>query len=147
MIREIQPEDIPNIMPMCVAMHAESEYRNDGFSHDKMEDLLDRTQMPNLLGLVSVHDNEITGMFIGTLTEHFFSHNTITCDLLLYVKPEYRGTRDGYQLIKGYLAWAEEVEADVVKMGITTGINEEKTRKLYEKLGFCYSGSIYKLRK
>lgn len=134
---------------MCVAMHAESpEYRDNHFSHDKMEDLLDRcVEYPQLLCLLSVQGDEITGMFIGSLSEFFFGDDLITSDLLCYVKPEYRGSRDGYQLLKGYMEWSAEIGANVTKLGITTGITEEKTAKLYKKLGFEYSGSVYKLRK
>ena len=130
-------------------MAKESEYSTDGYDFDKVEDLFDRVVAePRFYGVVSVGGNgEIRGMFVGVLNEHFFSANTIATDLFLYVKPEHRGSRDGYALIKGYLAWCEEINADVVKMGITTGINEEKTAELYKKLGFSYSGSIYKLRK
>ncbi len=149
MIRDIQEQDIPELVQIGYDMAKESEYSTDGYDFDKVEDLFDRVvEQPRFYGVVSVgQSGDIRGMFVGVLNEHFFSTNTIATDLFLYVKPDYRGSRDGYALIKGYLDWCQEVQADVVKMGITTGINEEKTGELYKKLGFCYSGSIYKLRK
>jgi GNAT superfamily N-acetyltransferase len=148
MIRNIEAEDIPELVQLGFNMAKESDYVNDGYDFDKVEDLFDQViQEDRFCGAVSVSDvGEIRGMFVGMLTEQFFSNNTLTTDLFLYVKPEYRGKRDGYQLIINYLEWAKEIGADTIMMGITTGIHEEKTGELYKKLGFCYCGSLYRQR-
>lgn len=148
MIRDIEERDIAELVQIGHSMAKESDYANDGYDFDKAEDLLEQVvRLPSFYGAVSVGEaGDIRGMFVAILTEHFFSNNTIATDLFLYVKPDYRGKRDGYQLIMGYLDWCKEVQADTICMGITTGINEEKTSELYKKLGFCYSGSIFKQR-
>lgn len=68
----------------------------------------------------------------------------IAVDTVVYVDPAYRGTRHGLELIRYYEAWAEERGAREIRLSVGSGIHEEKTGKLYSKLGYEHLGTQYR---
>jgi len=144
MIRSANEQDVIEMIVMGKAMHQESSYRDIEFSSAVFEHtLLTCIQEDEALVMVDEHEGELRGMFVGFYQHHFFSTKTVASDLLLYVKPELRSGRIGYNLAKAYTDWGESV-ADDVQVGITTGVNEKGTQRLYEALGYKQCGIILK---
>lgn len=63
-------------------------------------------------------------------------------DLLTYVVPEHRGGL-GIRLIKAYIERAKLLDIDDIHIGVSTGLEPERTGKLYERLGFRHIGGGY----
>ena len=61
-------------------------------------------------------------------------------DLCLFVTKPKRGGTAAYRLIKAFEAWAIAHGAVVLRFGISTGVEADKTLKLYEKLGYKLEG-------
>jgi len=149
MIRQMVTDDIEALTSIGAAMHLESAYRHTEYSADKCRALGENiVASPRLVGLVSEINGEINGFFIGVVSEHYFSDTLMASDLLLYVLPEYRNGLSGVRLIKSYIEWAKEsgVESDNIQLGQTAGIDPAVVDRLYKKLGFHPSGTIYKMR-
>ena len=149
MIRQMVGDDIEALTSIGAAMHLESAYKHTDYSADKCRALGENIiSSPRLLGLVSEVDGDINGFFIGVISEHYFSDTLMASDFLLYVIPEYRNGLSGVRLIKSYIEWAKEsgIETGNIQLGQTAGIAPATVDRLYKKLGFHPSGTIYKMR-
>jgi len=122
----------------------ESRYRTLPYNGVKFADLI-RKLITNPAGLVVVaeKDGALIGAIAGMVTDHYFADAKIAYEFGLYVEPAQRGTLAGYRLAKAYIDWATEQGADQIDMGITTGIAEERTGKMYERLGLKHVGIIF----
>ncbi len=149
MIRRMVEDDIEVLTAIGGQMHSESAYGHTEYSADKCKALGENIiASPRLVGLVSEVNEEINGFFIGVVSEHYFSDTLMASDLLLYVVPEYRNGMSGVRLIKSYIEWAKEsgVEPCNIQLAQTAGIDPAVVDRLYKKLGFHPSGTIYKMR-
>jgi len=149
MIRRMVEDDIEALTAIGAAMHLESSYKHTEYSADKCKTLGENIiSSPHLLGLVSESGGDINGFFIGVISEHYFSEALMSSDLLLYVIPDCRNGLSGARLIKSYIEWAKEsgVEPCNIQLGQTAGIDPAIVDRLYKKLGFHPSGTIYKMR-
>lgn len=149
MIREMAVDDIEMLVNLGANMHLESDYRYTEYSPDKCRELgCAVINSGHMLGLVSIRQNEITGFFIGGISEHYFSKGLISSDILLYVNPEHRGGLTGARLIKSYVKWAKcsGVPNDSIRLDQTAGIAPKIVDRLYKKLGFYPIGTHYKMR-
>jgi predicted N-acetyltransferase YhbS len=87
--------------------------------------------------LLTVKDNIITGMIMAIYTFNIWDQNIrYMAELAYWVKPEYRGSRDGYRLIKEYksvgdlLIQQKEIQYYTIsKMVTSPDLN-------YERFGF-----------
>lgn len=144
MLRQMKVEDFAKLNEMGEAMHGESTYKNTVYLPEKVERLFAGVVAnDNLLGLVTENNGEITGFMMAFAEAHYFSNDLVSCDLMLYVKPEHRGSSDAYRMLSAYLEWAQCMGVTDIRIGITTGLNEEKTARLYNKLGFERCGSLF----
>lgn len=143
LIRRLEQKDIPEIVKMGRAMHAESSYRVMPFSEAKCRQTIEFIiASENALGLVAEKDG-IVGMFGAQATPHYFSDEVMATDFLLYVKPEFRGSSVAVRLVNAYVKWAESRGIRFMFAGVTTEIKESETAvRLYEKFGFRRVGIV-----
>ena len=147
-VRTFQRKDFARLLELADDMRVESpKYRNLGIDNEKLLELgalcVDRADyMCGLVAIIRKGAENIEGFFLGCCTEFYFNHNKNASDLALYVPQTRRGGVAAVALIKGYEDWAEGVGAQEMSLGITTGVNEDKTVGMYEKLGFKRSGII-----
>lgn len=149
MIRRMVEDDIEVLTAIGGQMHSESAYGHTEYSPQKCAELGNTIVWnPMFVGLVSEINGVINGFFIGVISEHYFSATLMSSDLLLYVVPEHRNGLSGVRLIKSYIEWAKEsgVEPCNIQLGQTAGIDPAVVDRLYKKLGFHPSGTIYKMR-
>lgn len=144
MIRPATKHDIPEIVRLSETMHQESRYRTLLYNGDKFARLMARL-IDSPAGMVAVaeRDGQIIGAIAGVVTDHYFADATISYELGLYVEKAHRGTLAGYRLAKEYIDWAKSQGVDQVDMGITTGIDEERTGRMYERLGLRHVGIVF----
>ena len=147
-IRRFAHEDVDAIVEMSARMHAESAYSFLPFDRGKVEDLI-KTYIDNpgtYYGLVAEDGDRLAGMLGGFLTQYFFCDETLACDDLVFVEPEYRGGTTAARLIKAFREWAAGRGAREVTLGVSTNVNVDATGRFYEGLGFTRVGAVYKLR-
>lgn len=144
MIRPAGYRDIPDILRLSAEMHLESRYRTLPYSSDKFAALLRRLiDSPDGMVAVAEKDGQIVGTIAAVITEHYFADAHISYELGLYVEKAHRGTLAGYRLAKEYIGWARSKGVDQIDMGITTGIDEERTGRMYERLGLKHVGIVF----
>lgn len=140
-IRTAVEADIPTILTLGRLMHAESRYGRFDFSPVKCDALVRRV-IPQGLTFVAEERDAIVGVFIGTVFEQMFGADLASCDIITYVPPERRG-RIGLLLTKEYIRRAKALGVLDIRIGVSTGIDPERTGRFYEKLGFSHVGGVY----
>lgn len=124
-----------------VGKHSEITYSTEKAMQSAMSSLFS----PSLTLKVCVLEGKMVGFIWACVGPLFiWSEDIVAMDQILYVKPEYRGTRAGVSLIKAYLSWAKDMGAKEARISCGSGIHEERTNALYEKLGFLRVGAYHR---
>lgn len=95
--------------------------------------------------LVAEKNGQVIGWLGGGIAEQFFSRQLMAFEYGLFVAPEYRGGSAGPRLARAFIEWSKEHGAAVINMGITTGVNAERTGQLYSRLGLQRTGLLYSM--
>jgi GNAT superfamily N-acetyltransferase len=142
-IRLAQHADVPAIVAMGRAMHAESPtYRDKSFDPDKVAGLalaLIGGDAPGVL-LVAQARGELAGLFAGVAVQRWFGHDWVATDIAVYVKPEHRGGSAFARLVRAFEAWAAARGVSDVSIGVTTGVHVDRTVHAYQRLGYTLAG-------
>lgn len=148
MIRAATPNDLNALLELGCAMHAESAYHYLPFDQEKVRALLLSCMKGFGCVFVAERDGEIIGGFFGIITEHYFCDVKMACDLALFVRPDRRGALAAVQLIEAYIDFAlkQGVDPRNIQIGISTGVDIDRTAKLYERMGFERTGGIFKYK-
>ena len=142
LVRSANLFDTDQIISLGRAMHQESpRFKSNDFSISKCHTGLAEV-IPAGGVFVAELGEEMVGCLVGMLTHHFFGSTLQASDLMLYVKPRWRGSRAAYLLIKTFEAWARASNAKVIQLGISAEIDSAKIRGFYEKMGYRTTGSI-----
>jgi hypothetical protein len=149
MIRRATPDDVPALVALGRALHAESAYCFLPFDTAKVT----ATAQALIAGggyVALAEDASIWGMFAGTLNEYWFSRARYAADLCLYLRPERRNTRAGARAIAafvtGFRAWASARGAAELTLAVTTGIHTDATARLFERFGLQRAGVLHARR-
>lgn len=138
MIRVATLADVPQLIELGQLMHAESpRYSRLPFSAEKVADLL--TVLINSadgLVLVYARGSKILGVAVAAVDSPWFSEGKLADEIVVYVVKEKRGSAIAPSLITGLDAWAEAKGVPWLQAGTTTGVDPERTGKLYEHMGF-----------
>lgn len=142
-IREVEPEDWPEVWRMGLLLLEESQYA--GLEPDEAHARLyfDAIfQSDDMAGWVAEEDGELVGFLVASRAVHFFSKTTYTIDLSWYVIPEKRGSSAGRRLLKAYLYWSKSGASETY-LAVNTGISPERTARLLKHYGFVHSGELF----
>lgn len=142
-IRRATADDLPTLLAMASAMHAESpRYRDIEFAEDKLRELIQQLHdyPVSCILLVAESAGGIVGMLWGYLVEYFFSRELMATDQLLYVSPEHRRGRTARRLVKAFEQWGAERGARNIQLGVSSGINNDGCAHFYERMGYHVTG-------
>lgn len=147
-LSEIKREDRPDIIVMAKAMHAESpSYSKWPFVPRLVSAWIDMClDVPDWRCIIAREDDgEPVGFMAVGMANMIFSTEKTSDDLSLYVRPEKRGGTAALRLVKEMARWSKERGAVELRLGITTDVDELKTVRFLEKLGFVHAGTLMKL--
>lgn len=142
MIRPATEQDIPRLMELGALMHAESRFRTVEIVPAKLEQTL-RAVIAQGGAFVAEQDGVVIGGFLGVVTEYFFSHERMACDLAIFVEPDRRGGIVAAGLIRTFRTWAARQGVKHLELGVSTGVHAEQTGALFERLGLTRQGALY----
>lgn len=147
-IREMTQGDVQYALGLGVDMHQESWFRDFDFDVNKALSIWDRkvAQPDRWCLFVAEENDKIIGVFAGFANEHFFGNDLVSGDLILYVDPEHRGGTAAPRLIQAYEKWARSIGVKEIHIGVSTGVNVERTARLFEKLGFGNRAYLFRKR-
>lgn len=145
MIRRATQDDLPRLLELAAAMHAESRFRIYRFVPEKVSVLLEQAiggQLPSVV-LVAERDGAVVGGIVGLCTEQWFSDQLVAQDLAIFMEPRHRGGMAAARLIGAFVEWATEQGAVTTELGINTGVEVERTALLYGRLGLRLTAHLY----
>ncbi|MDA5498007.1 GNAT family N-acetyltransferase [Yersinia aleksiciae] len=146
MIRPATMDDIPALVALGARMHCESRYVTFPYDEDKCAALA--VSLINAefgVVLVAEESGQIVGWVAGGIGEQYFSYERMAFEYGVFIDAEHRGGTAGYRLVKAFIEWAKNHGARVINMGVTTGVHEERTGELYQRLGLARTGSLYSM--
>lgn len=141
---EIRPATEADRFPLfrlCVAMVEETDFSNYVLNPQKMIDNIG-VWIHNSLALVAERDGELVGVILGKIATPWYSDEIAAVEDFFYVKPEHRGSRAGYMLVRGFNEWAKKQGALHVRAGVSSGCGDAGGR-LYEHFGMKFMGGNY----
>lgn len=141
-IRQANIDDIDELVALGFRMKQESpRYRDKGYSGMKVRELLQALlASPDGIVLVAT-DGGIIGMVWAMVTTEFFSLDRKAVEFVVYVAPEHRGGTTGVRLVRAFEDAAAIRGAQYIVLGISTGINADRTERLYERMGYEVAGT------
>jgi GNAT superfamily N-acetyltransferase len=137
MLRRATREDIVEMVELGRRMHAESPRLSRlNYSITKVTELIvSLIESEHGFAHVAVVKGEIVGAALAVIAEEWYSWDLVANELAVFVLPTQRGALIAAQLIREMDAWAHS-KTKVLQCGTTTGLEPERTAKLYERLGF-----------
>lgn len=141
--------DIPAAMELCRSMHAESAYSFLAFDDQKVLNTINRYLSDSsayFAYLVSRGDGKKVGIMAGYLGMYMFCNAKLAIDQIFFVLPEYRGSRAALLLQREFRAWAVRQGARELSIGISTGVDVERTGRFLKRLGMTEMGANFKER-
>ena len=147
-IRPPVMEDYAQISTMGRWFQENSDYRNCGWSEKKAAHIIFRSTdetSPYFMRVAEV-DGELIGMFLGVVSEYFFSEELIAMEQVVFFYPDKRSgvSKMLRQMFAEFEDWAKAQSAREVCLGVTSGIAGDGYEKLIEKVGYRRAGSIFK---
>lgn len=124
-------------------MHAESSFKDIGFNDSKVFNLVQDSDV--FLALYK-RDDKYIGFMLAGISTYFFGDETSSYDMALFVDPEYRGGFAVVRLVQSYEDWARSKNVSEIYLSQFTGVDIDKTSKLYSKLGYTQLGCTTKKR-
>lgn len=144
MIRLATVEDIPVVFELCTAAISENPHLSGKKNDQKLYDTIYTFIMaPNEEKILLVAEqNELVGLLMGFSVEAPFMDALETYELLWWVKPEYRKTKDNLNLFRAYNYWAMKLGADCINSGSVHGWKD--LSKFYKRQGFFPAETTYR---
>lgn len=148
LVRPATLDDLPPLIAMGSAMHAESGFQHLKFNAKKTADYLVQALMGRhgLALFVAIDgDSRPVGAALVHAGAHWCSHDVVASDYAVYVMPEARQHGVAKALIDAYVVWAKAQGARHISIGSTTGVNTDQAGRLYQRMGFEYVGPVYRM--
>lgn len=144
MIRPATTADIPRLVELGCAMHAESPaFRGMRFDADKLAGVI-AAAIGSPAGFVRVieRDSRVVGGMVAMAAPHYFSPDLVACDLALFIAPEHRGGMAAARLLSAYRDWGRDLGVAKVQLGVMAGIEAWMVEALCERLGARRAGVV-----
>ena len=145
-VRPFRRSDFDQLWILAERMWKESpNYRGLELDKEKLTQLGEAIlRRRDICGFVAENGEGIEGFFAGMVTPYWFGNQQIASDLALFVDQTKRGGRTALKLIKAYESWATSHGVQEICLGVTTGVEADRTVQLYDRLGYPESGIICK---
>ncbi|GAA4647919.1 hypothetical protein GCM10023116_01810 [Kistimonas scapharcae] len=142
-IRRMEVADVRRVVEMGHSLRNESRYAEYDFNFDRATDFVARhVSSDTYAGFLLEVEGEIVGVLLAYSTYIYFGHDVVAQESAFFIEPEYRGKKYLELLVNAYLKWAHKQGAKCAYLGVTTGVNEDRTVASLEKHGFHRFGSL-----
>lgn len=144
-VRPLEATDLPAVLELARSMHDEApHYRDFPFVDERFHQWAELfLSNPDWLCVLAIDENTgPVGMFALGAVPMIFGNEISVDDLVFYVHPAWRGTTAAIRMMRYLEAWAAGKGARQIRIGITTGINLEQTKRFLERFGFVQTGVL-----
>ena len=141
MIRDLTTADIPKILELGHRMNAESPYNAYPLNMARTAHIMQEILGQDGVFAQGSFKDDLKAMLIGEINQHLFMDVMIAQDLVVYSVPSARGGIQIKQLVDNFHVWAKDNGADIVKIDVDAGINNDRAIPFFNKIGFEVSGA------
>lgn len=144
MIRPATAADIPRMVELGRAMHAESPvFSRMRFDPEKLAaTIAHMIDSPGGFAYVAVHGGQVVGGLVAMAAPHYFSPDLVACDLAFFMAADHRGGLSMVRMVGEYVRWAQGMGAVLIQLGLMTGVNVGQTEALLTRLGWHRAGLV-----
>jgi hypothetical protein len=121
-------------------MVKDSAYGDMPFDGEKVMQQIEGMDGNIYFSRIAVCGDVLYGGFIGVLIRSLFCDQLIAKDVGWWVSKDMRGSMAAIMLLREFEEWAKMKKAVKIMLGQASGINVERTTKLYEKCGYKVVG-------
>tara|TARA_R110000823_G_scaffold25325_4_gene74599 strand:- start:3272 stop:3736 length:465 start_codon:yes stop_codon:yes gene_type:complete len=146
-IRLATADDFMALYRLGEAMRQEAITHFPKLDAKRASEFLDMAiEQPDTARVVVAEDDEgLIGMMTSMMGGYAFSYEKKAVSDLLFVLPEKRGAIAAKKLVQDFIQWAKDNDAPAAFIGVSTGTDNERTGKFFEKMGFHHMGLSYKM--
>jgi hypothetical protein len=141
MIRRAKISDLPELLRLSRTLQKDTPYADVPLDTQTFGKTLGQC-ISNAFGLalVAQHDHKLTGYMLAVASPLWFSRKRSATDLITYAQTP----GDGYKMLRQFIAWAWSIPNVVeITIGQSSGIDIERTAKMYERAGLKRVGALY----
>lgn len=144
MIRKATKDDLLAIVQMSDKFYATTKYSEHAAFHPPTVWVLAERLIDHGIMLVAEVDGKVVGM-VGLIVTPFMFNIEVNgaYEIVWWVEPEQQGSRVGYELLKAVEPAAKEFENVVLIQMASLATSPPQVAKLYEKLGYVQSESLF----
>lgn len=144
-LRHANLDDIPAILEMAKDLYETSVYKTIKVDYARGRQMLEQFIVEgneNFLVMLSHDEGTPVGVIAAYVFKPLFSQERIATEVLLWLKPEYRTTQRGKELLDAYEYWAKLVGASFVQYGMLSSADPRLAR-FYERRGASEIEKVY----
>lgn len=143
-VRPATVDDVQAIVGLGASLMAESpRFSRLTFNADRLADFVAELLELDLgFVLVAEVDGVVVGALLAMADQHYAADDLIAYELALFVSPSHRGAALASILVGELRDWAMDIGATWVQAGTATGVEVDRTVRLYESQGFDRCGVI-----
>jgi len=147
-IKELQAGDELPLIKLGFSMWEESElFKRHPLKTNKLEQLATIIHTNDSMACYIAYNKEgYHGIWIGSIHSLWYSDDLVVSDVVFYVKKECRGSSAALKLLRSAEKWAKSKNALIFNLGLSSGIDTEKTVCFFEKLGYFNQGTLMSKR-
>lgn len=144
-VRHATLDDALDVFALAKAMNKETVHFADfDFDDEKsMGFIIEHVNNPGMMLIVAEDDNgQVVGCMLATAQTTYFGKDVIVTDDAFYVLPEHRGKGTLAQFLMAYQQWAESMSPKFIHLGVSQGINDDRTIKSLNRAGYESFGTL-----
>lgn len=142
-VRLATESELCDVLGLCKSLVKESPVFSKQPFNERTTMAFIQQQISKDAVLVALDEYQnIVGAAICAVYVDWRTGQRIAVEQGIYVLPEYRTTKAGILLVKGFQEWAVHNNAERIQIGTMSGIEAERVVKLYERLGFTQCGYV-----
>jgi GNAT superfamily N-acetyltransferase len=145
MIRDLNPDDLPQLLELAREMHRTGVYAAYPMDEARVAFILTRLiEVPEALSIGYEIRNELVGAFVGEIVQDLWIDVQIAVDHAFYVREADRGSRAGVMLLRAFEKWAHENAADVLRPVVYAGVDNQSVSNVLQRMGYESAGTVHK---
>lgn len=143
-VRTAHVSEFSEVSLMLRHMHAEGKFAHLPYVPEKLTRLF--CQLRNQARgeiFVVLHNDKIVGIAVAEICEYFFCHKRFVSDILIYVVPQWRGSRAFFYLVRALEQYTKAQGLAELVLSVSNPADIASASKYYTALGFAPRGQAF----
>ena len=140
-VRELAAGDEAPLIKLGREMWEESaNFNRHPLNEEKLKQLALAVYTSDFLAcFIASNDKGPQGIWVGGVHPLWYSDDLSVHDIVFYVRKQYRGSSAALKLVKSAEKWGQSMGASEINIGLSSGIDTEKTSCFFNKLSYMHN--------